>query len=292
VLLLVFGGCRTSVGAAAAPRAAAASAPPSDAPSGESQGTRVSFLGVLVAPQTVDVAAQLDGRIREIDARPGDSVAADAAIARLDVQGAASEIAMAQAEVLAARATLDKARLELAQDATRARRRSAVVETTSGAVPTVSGEELESARYAEEIAQAQVASAQAVLREKQAHLHELETIASEHAIRAPFSGTVSLRYVDVGATVHKGQSVIKLIESAPLRVRFAVPESYTGQLRPGARVSVFVGARALDATVEKVAPEVDAAARAVFAEARLEETSPADIRSGQQVRVVPSAPSG
>jgi RND family efflux transporter MFP subunit len=253
---------------------------------------RAAFLGVLVAPQTVDVAAQLDGRVRAVSVGAGDHVDVGATIANLDVQGAASEIEMAKAAVLSARGELDKARLELAQDGERARRRAAVVEVANGTVATVSGEELESARYAEKIARARVITAQAALKEKRAHVRELETLAIEHTVRAPFAGTVSLRYVDAGATVRKGQSIVRLIERAALRVRFAVPEPRAGELRIGARVRVLVGASALQATVEKLAPEVDAAARAVFAEARLDDESPSSLRSGQQVRVALAAPSG
>ena len=290
---LLIVGCRASVGAPApSSRAESAAARDTPAAAATQSAARPGLLGVLVAPQTVDVAAQLDGRVRAVVVGAGDRIDAGAAIANLDVQGAASEIAMARAAVLSARAELDKARLERAQDGDRAHRRAAVVEVSDGTVPTVSAEELESARYAEEIARLHVTSARAALLEKRAHLRELETLAVEHTIRAPFAGTVSLRYVDAGATVRKGQPIVRLIERAPLRVRFAVPEPRVGELRLGARVRVLVGATALEATVEKVAPEVDAAARAVFAEARFDDASPSSLRSGQQVRVSLSAPSG
>jgi len=199
---------------------------------------------------------------------------------------------MAEAEVLSASADLDKAKLELAQGIDRAQRRDTFVNVAAGPVSTVSGEELETARYAEKIARAHVTTAEAALLEKRAHLQELHTLASERAIRAPFSGTVSLRYVDAGATVHKGQSIVRLIENAPLLVRFAVPEQRAGELHLGLRVRVLIGTASVDATVEKVAPEVDAAARVVFAEARLDGASPVDVRSGQEVRVSSLAPRG
>ena len=101
-----------------------------------------------------------------------------------------------------------------------------------------------------------------------------------------------MRYVDAGATVRKGQSIVRLIESSTLRVRFAVPEQRVEELHLGVRVRVLIGRTSVDAIVEKLAPEIDAAARAVFAEARLDGASPSNVRSGQEVRVLSMAPRG
>jgi hypothetical protein len=76
------------------------------------------------------------------------------------------------------------------------------------------------------------------------------------------------------------------------RVRFCIPEAQAGKVAVGHDVTVAVDGVTvpLTAVVENVAPEIDSAARMVFAVGRL--TVPAalsnDVRSGQVARVTPS----
>ena len=46
-------------------------------------------------------------------------------------------------------------------------------------------------------------------------------LLAEGAVRAPFAGTIAARYVDVGAMIHRGAPLVRLIEDGELRVRFA-----------------------------------------------------------------------
>ncbi len=90
--------------------------------------------------------------------------------------------------------------------------------------------------------------------------------------------------LDAGAAIHKGSVVVRMIESGALKVRFAVPEDHP-DVAVGEPVRVRVNGRTLAGAVEKVPPEIDVAARAVFVEAALRLPADARLRSGQVARV-------
>jgi hypothetical protein len=66
------------------------------------------------------------------------------------------------------------------------------------------------------------------------------------------------------------------------------------ELPVGTAVRVSVGGDAVDGVVEKVAPEIDAASRMIFAEASLAPPRPSQhpLRSGQVARVTVHAAGG
>jgi RND family efflux transporter MFP subunit len=245
------------------------------------------FLGMIIAPETVDVTSQLEGRLTSIQVRAGDHVVEGAILAKLDTRSAQHELSIAAAELAAAITERDRSKLELAQSEEQLARRQSVVELPSGTVRTVSDEELSASRYTQKIAAVKVAAAAANVSSKAAHLAQLRQLLAEGAVRAPFDGTVATRYADVGSLIHKGAPIVRLIESGELRVRFAIPEEQADALANGDRVRIVAGELTLPGIVEKINPEIDAAARMVFAEASIAVpvAERSRVRSGQMARV-------
>jgi RND family efflux transporter MFP subunit len=236
----------------------------------------------------VDLASQLEARLKLLRVRPGDRVAEGEVIAQLDTHAARKELAMAKAAVLAAKAEAQRAELELQQATERRERRAATVDLPSGAtVATVSEEDRSNAAYQEKLAAARLEAAKAAVIDRQAHADELRTLAEEGAVRAPFDAIVAQRYLDEGTIVRKGTPLVRLIESSALRVRFAVPEDDVHAIEVGVPLRVRVDKLDLNGKVEKVAPEIDAAARMIFVDASLDvpvKDKP-HVRSGQVARV-------
>ncbi len=56
-------------------------------------------------------------------------------------------------------------------------------------------------------------------------------------LRAPFDGVIGLRQVSVGAYASPSTIVAKLTKISPLKVEFAVPERYAGQVKKGANLT-------------------------------------------------------
>jgi len=219
---------------------------------------RTPLLGVYLSGDAVDLAPRVDGRVVQVLVQSGSHVQPGDVVARLDVRDLAKQLALA-------RATLSDAQQRVA-------RREGLVH---GDVGAISREELANARVA--------------VLEKRAKVEELTQTLAEADIRAPFAGLVSARLVDPGAVVGPGRPVVRLVGEVAPRVRFAIPEDRANEVRLHAPVLVEIKSYGLSlpGLVDQVAPEVDVAARMIFAVASVK--VPADwvgrIPSGTVVRV-------
>ena len=217
--------------------------------------------GVLVPESEVVLVAPGFGRVVDLEAHVGDTVATGDVLAELDVRGDKSEFAVATAAWKAAKAEVERLELELEQ-AKEARSDVEQIETF------ISKAELRERRYAEELAAARKRSAGASLKKERSKLKEASERVSESELRAPFDGVVARRWADSGATLATGEPVVQLMSHARV-VRFAVPEDETDALRVGAKVDVQFGDDAtVVAEVSTLSPEIDAGTRLVIAEAR------------------------
>jgi len=116
-----------------------------------------------------------------------------------------------------------------------------------------------------------------------AELAELEL--SRTRIRAPFSGVVLTRQLDVGATVSDGTAVYDLADVDPLEADVNIPERHVTRLRPGQSVRLTADASdaSVDARIERIAPSVDPATGTVKVTVAV--AAGAGLRPGAFVRV-------
>jgi membrane fusion protein, multidrug efflux system len=268
-------------GAGTTPAPPAAPPPPGARPA--------DYLGVVISDQAVDVAANLDGRLADVLVRVGDQVVQGAPLATLDLRTLQSDLAVARATVKAAKANQARARVELADAAGRLERAIKL----GAMIPTA---DLEAARSEEKLAQTRLDSARAGVAEAEARVAKLEVSRTDSSVRAPFTGVVAARYLDPGALVHPQTPIVRLISAETLRVRFAVPEDEARWVVPGRAITARLPALGLELTgvVESLAPEVDPAARMIFAEARLEPPPAPAPRppAGLVARITPARPPG
>ncbi|MFP2894963.1 efflux RND transporter periplasmic adaptor subunit [Corallococcus sp. 4LFB] len=243
-----------------------------------------SWLGVVIAEESVDLAASREGRVANIRVQVGDRVKQGEVVATLDVMAAQQELAVAEAELLSSRAELRTSQLALEEAQERLVRRDSPEQLRTGAI---SHEELSTARYQEQTASAKVAVAQAQILEREAKVAQLRRNVTETSIRAPFQGVVASRFVATGAQLQAGQPVLHLLRSGAMQARFAIPPADARHVAVGQRLlleateqqSMFKG------RVIRVAPEVDVAAMKVFAVAELEAEPDATLPAGTVVRV-------
>jgi len=243
------------------------------------------FLGVLVSQSAVDVASRLEGRLERVSAQVGDEVKQGSVLAVVEAGSLRRELAMAEAELLSAQAERQAAALALEEAQQKQERLETPGLLASGAL---SEEELAAARYARRQAAVKLEGVSARAQIGQSRVAKLEQEVAEAQIRAPFDALVASRLADAGALVKPGQVLFHLLRQGPQRVRFAVPERQVRQVAVGrpVRVEAEEQALALTGRVSHVAPEVDAAARMVFALADLDDPpAAAPVTAGAVVRV-------
>ena len=97
----------------------------------------------------------------------------------------------------------------------------------------------------------------------------LEARIAETELRAPFEGVVGLRYVSEGAYVNINTRIARLIKIDPLKIEFAVPERYSGEIEPGFPILFFLDGSDANhqAKVYALDPKVDVRTRNIIVRA-------------------------
>ena len=200
----------------------------------------VTSTGTLDAVTTVQVGTQVSGIIESILVDFNDRVAADQVVAMVDTTLLASAVREAQAD-------LERGEADLRQ-AEREQRRIAALHAEGLVAET----EFNTAQYDLDVARAAIKSARIGLERAQRNLDYA-------TIRAPISGTVIERNVDVGQTVQASFSAPQLFliaaDLSQLQILAAVDESDIGRIAEGQTVRFTVQAyddRTFDGVVRQV----------------------------------------
>ncbi|MDC0714931.1 efflux RND transporter periplasmic adaptor subunit [Stigmatella sp. ncwal1] len=256
-------------------------------------GASGPFLGVIIPQDSADLSPRFESQLQAVDVEVGDTVQKGQVLARLDTRSLQQTLSAARATLQAAQAEVQAASLALAEARDKRKRYNT---PRSLALGVYSQEELDGLRYRESTALARLESAQAQSRERRAQVAELEQNLQEATLTAPFEGVIAARLIGSGSRVAAGQPVLRLLGRGGWKVRFALPEGAARQLHEGSPVQLWVVQRgdSLTGTVESIAPEVDTAARLVFAIAAFDLPPSGDISTGQvvHVRAEPQPPLG
>ncbi len=168
---------------------------------------KIEAVGSVQPVQGVTLSADLPGVVSRIAFQSGSPVRTGQALVVLDSRQERAQLASAQASLQLARSNLDRSRKLL-----------------EGQV----------------IAQAEFDQVEALHRQAEARVHEIEATIQRKTIRAPFSGVAGIRQVNLGQYVNSGDPVVPLQSRNPIYVDFAVPQQQVGQLRVGDPVGCHI----------------------------------------------------
>jgi RND family efflux transporter MFP subunit len=105
-------------------------------------------------------------------------------------------------------------------------------------------------------------------------------------IRAPFSGQITVRHVELGQTVNIGANLFEIADVSPLEVRLFLPEKIVNRLSTGQPVEIRSDVdegTPLAGSVDRIAPSVDTATSTVKVTLRVDNPS-GSVRVGSFVR--------
>lgn len=201
----------------------------------------VGSTGALQAVQTVQVGSQVSGTIQELGADFNSKVTKDQVIARLDPSLFQARLGQAQANLTAAKANADKARTAL-EDAKLKRDRA----ETLSKEQLLPQNDLETARATYESSLSGVKGADAAVTQAAASVNQAQVDLEHTIIRAPISGVVIGRSVDVGQTVAASLQAPTLFvianDLSRMQVLASVDEADVGRVREGSDVTFRVDA--------------------------------------------------
>ena len=203
--------------------------------------SQVTASGTLSPLVTVQVGAQVSGRIQELHADFNSRVEKGQVIARLEPQLFEADVAKANANLAAARAMVARAESELAQARRNHNRTSALASKQ-----LVAQADADTALAAFQGAEAGVVSAKASLSQARAAVEQAKTNLGYTTILSPISGVVIARSVDRGQTVAASMQAPVLFtiaeDLAKMEVHTSVAESDVGRLAQGMAVEFTVDA--------------------------------------------------
>jgi membrane fusion protein, multidrug efflux system len=221
--------------------------------------TSLTAVGALTAVQGVTVAGELAGKVTNIAFQPGAQVKKGDLLVSQDTASEQAQLQGALAQVELTRTTVERDRKMLAER-------------------IISQAEFDSAVASRDQALAQVDSIRAAIAKK--------------TIRAPFSGRLGIRQVNLGQMLREGDPVVTLQTMDPIFADFTLPQQQLGQLRTGQTVQISCDAIPgflSTGRITAINPLVDTETRNVKVQATLGNPSE-KLRPGMFVNVAVGLP--
>ena len=209
VFVLVLGGIKTLQITQAIAKGKAFKMPPDTVTSlivkETDQVPVLDAVGSLASPQGVMLSADLPGIVTTIDFDSGSAATNGQLMVQLDTRQEEAQLRTAKAKLELARQNLQRA-----QDLSEKH----VIATSA----------FDEAKSGYDAAVASVDETQATIDRK--------------TIRAPFSGAIGIRQINVGQYLKSGDPIVQLESLDPIYVNFALPQQYLGNLSVGQEVRI------------------------------------------------------
>jgi len=243
--------------------------------------------GTVQAWVETPIYARADGYVRRRLVDIGDRVAAGQLLAEIESPELDQQILEAEAALRRTRSAAAQAEAALAQ----ARANMELAEVTAkrwqtlvakGVLPKQEGDEKQAAWLARKAdvaaAEANLRAAREAITAAEASLQRLRELRNFRQVRAPFTGVITARNVDVGTLVTAGSStavreMYRLAQIHPLRVHVSVPQSEAAHIRIGLACEVEIeqlAGRSFPGRVTRTANALDPTSRTLLTEIRVE----------------------
>ena len=213
----------------------------------------LAAIGTVAAVQGVTVSADLPGVVDRIAFDSGRTAREGDVLAELDTRQEQAQLTAAEAELELARLTFERMKGLIEHDA---------------------------------VSRAEFDAAAAAQKQAEAKIREIRATIARKTIRAPFSGMLGIRAVNLGQYLTSGSPIVPLQSLDPIYVNFGVPQQDAGQIRPGRSVRITaadLGGLEFAGRITAIDAVVDQATRNVTVQATLANPS-GKLRPGMFVQ--------
>ncbi len=216
--------------------------------------TSLTSVGSLEAVQGVTVTAELPGKVTRIAFEPGTTVSAGQLLVQQDISEEKARLRIAQSRAQLALKNLRRARVLHKEK-------------------VVPDSDLDTNTAAYEQAAAEVDNIKAIIEKK--------------TVRAPFSGRLGIRHVNLGEVLEVGQVIVSLQSMDPIFVNFQLPQQELNRLKTGLTVRLSLEPDigiALEGAITALNPEVNQNSRNIQVQATVNNRNE-HLRPGMYARV-------
>ena len=166
----------------------------------ETWPSTLKVIGTAGAIQGVTVSADLPGTVDKIHFESGQAVRAGDVLVELDTRQERAQLAAAEADWNLAKINYGREQKLVSE----------------GVVP-----------------RQEFDNAEAQLRSTEAHVGEIKATIERKTIRAPFSGILGIRQINLGQYLAAGNAIVSLQSLNPIYVNFGTPQQTTAQMKIG-----------------------------------------------------------
>jgi membrane fusion protein (multidrug efflux system) len=202
----------------------------------------LTAVGSLEAVQGVMVTAELTGKVVKIAFEPGSAVQAGDLLVQQDTSSEAAQLRSAEASMELARLNLERAGELLPENV---------------------------------ITRSNYDNVDAEFKQAAAQVDGIRATIAKKTIRAPFSGRLGIRLVNLGQTLNDGQPIVSLQAMDPIFVNFQLPQQELSKIRRGLAVKLTSDAlpgETIEGTITAINPQVDSATRNIRVQATVANT--------------------
>lgn len=227
----------------------------------------VETVGSLLAWEESQVKAEVAGTVDKISADLGDRVKAGQVLATVDAREFRLQVEQSEASLRMAKETQERMRAEQDEAKANLERAEELYRRE-----LISAQERDRWRTQYRVTQALSQSSAADIQRMEAALGVSRKKLEDATIRAPITGAVAKRHVNVGEFVKDGAPLFTLVVADPLKYAGTVSERYAPELRGGQALELTVEAhpgQTFSGQVTRVAPAVEVQTRSLSLEARV-----------------------
>ena len=220
----------------------------------ETWESSLTAVGSVDAVQGVTVTAEMTGKVVRIAFASGNRVSAGDLLVQQDISAETAQLRAAEAVSELARLNFERAKTMLPNEA---------------------------------ISLSDYDGLQAQLAEARAEVENTLAMIDKKTIRAPFTGRLGIRQINLGQVINDGQAIVTLQSLGPVFVNFLLPQQQLGKIRTGLPVRLVSDAlpgQVVSGEITAIESEVDTATRNIRVQALLD--NPGDqLRAGMFANV-------
>lgn len=202
---------------------------------------RLPLTGILIPNNSVDIVAEVSGKVTSIRRELGDFVEANQTLAVIDDIIPESQFKQAEAQLLSAENNLKIVQSNLSSDE---------ILFKNGDISEL---EYNNSQLANKNAEAQHLSALA-------QLSAAKKTFEDTRIKSPIAGLISRKNVSYGSMVSMGTTVYRVVDLSKLKLKVSVPQEMVNRVKTGNKAVVNISAlngKTFEGIVKRISPQAD-----------------------------------
>ncbi len=238
----------------------------------------LEFTGTVIPSDRAEVSTRHMGYVSYVGVKEGDYVRKGKVIVRIDLRDVKAQIESARQRVIQARKQYESALANYEAVKITYERYKKLLEEKA-----ITQHEFDMIEAKFRAAKAQLEAAKTAIKMAEEQLKAVSTNLSYTEIRAPFSGYVVKKLVDVGDIARPGYPLV-IMEKPPYKVEVSLPEKFFGRIKKGDELKVYIPAlkQYYTARVVEIEPSVNPQSRTFKVKAVIEGKN---LRSGFYAKV-------